>query len=208
MNPINGDLESLLKKITPKKNLYSFMSGILLVDATSESAQEMVLKHINDYDNWSGTKIDFYMPGYALREQYVSSEDDNAVPIKIGGKDYLFVKSLYDKYFSDYKYAFKFSESGYPILILIDVIKKDSNSYEIENYFTINLEKWQDIDALFRAIFYYADKNTHDKKSFYFQVLLGQHVKRVKKELKKQFGEIVTQMILVDCLKYIIHCDW
>lgn len=204
MNPVNGDLQSLLKKITPRGNLYSFMSGILLVDATSEVANETVLNHINDYNNWSGKTIDFYMPGYIAADQYVPSMGTYTVPVSIGGEEYLFVKEQFDNFLNGYEYSFRFNYDGYPILILIDVEKDSYNDYFVKEYSVISLHLFNDIDGLFRVIFNYAADNSRMGKKFKYQVLLGRHVRTLTSYLKSQFGDLATQAFFSGCLNLFI----
>ena len=191
MVPTNDSIDVILRKLVGDK-LYTFMTGVLLVDGRTVDANEYVLRYISDFHRESGQYIDFYLPGYIAEEEvdkYVGSFT-NDYPISIDGKRYYFQPNLYEIARDEYKFKWNIEKSRYPMLILMDV-ENVGGRYSVKQHLGISLKNYMQnssttVEDLFYKIFDYARLNTGMGRlnyRFRFKVLLGNHIPQITRYL-------------------------
>ncbi len=113
--------------------------GILVANGMQSSAKDLVLDHMNTFDNKSGDYIDFYLPGYyhnikdgisetCLHDNAIYHPEDNMMEVfrlKRDGKQqkYYFDEGLFSVFLSKMELDMNIKYTYSPMLILVEVSK-------------------------------------------------------------------------------------
>ncbi|MBS6221384.1 hypothetical protein [[Clostridium] symbiosum] len=118
-----GTYERFLRKIKGQEGRRKVnYFGILLCDIRQAKAKEYILNYLEVFDDESSENIDFYIPGYILRDN--NGKTDNS-SISIKGKYYKYDEQEYFKFCKKLEYDFNVLFPFSATLVLMEYLGGD-----------------------------------------------------------------------------------
>lgn len=164
MFPI-GTYERLISKIKGREmTRKADLIGILFADIRQSETKEYILNYLDTFNSTSGKFIDFYIPGYYIKEEITKGHETyyGFEKIEVDSKTYIFSVKEYEKAIQTFAKDFGVKRRYVPALYLIEWSNGNfSNAEIIEIELNKSPDSVKNTGELFDVIFELSKKGTN-----------------------------------------------
>lgn len=132
-----GTYKHFLRKIKGQEEIEKKVEyfGVLFCDVRQAKAKEYILNYLDVFHNCSGKFIDFYIPGYIPKSDYVWENSDGV--ISINKKKFLFNFDIYKEFCTSFEHDFGVK---FPFSARLVILEYKKGNFSRARKIVINLE--------------------------------------------------------------------